>query len=486
MKIKCGLCGEEIVIADNLVEGQHILCPYCGGKSEYQKPTRIELPTGTVNRPRTAKSGSGDAGEVPEMPTYKRNPNLYIRRPGEGGTNGESSRRNALVDQVNARAKAEARRKLIMKLKKSVSNIIALAVFVGLAVVGLKFYKSWKTGSDGNSRVDLVDRVKDVPVDQVTDVDVGKTDSQENVSELETPKEMSEESDKSEKESFEAVKKRFIGCKVSYWGKLPKNERPGMVEGRFYVFVPTKNGAGEYYVIESAATNAISMNRLTERSEPRKTLGNDEYVKLMTERGGFVLKDGVAYLVTSTGSKKSYQAPTGKGESFDPAEAVFGVAYSAVQKMDTVGLRFEVSFVFDEKEDPVKVADVRFGKSVLYGEFEKVAASIAKEIRRKSVPQKLKTKTFKRTVVLYDGRLTSRGMGGITKVPRKYPNARGESYSDWVRLRDEALRQESEAQRYAAEARRARKEWEMKVNGPATESEIQKILLAGTVRVKRM
>ena len=481
MKIKCGLCGEEIVIADDLTDGQHILCPYCGGKSEYRKPTRIELPSGAVNHHHTAKEESGGDDEVPEIPAYKRNPNLYIRRPG-GGTNGESSRRNALVDQVNARAKAEERRKLIMKLKKSAANIIALAVFVGFAVVGLKFYKSWKPDSVGNPLDDVVDRVKDAPADQMMDTGDDKTVSQEQVSKLETPKEKTEDM---AKEGFEAVKNLFVGCKVSYWGKLPKDERPGQVEGRFYVFVPTRNGAGEYYAIESTATNAISMNRLTERSEPRKALGNDEYAKLMTERGGFILKDGVAYLVTPTGSKKSYQAPTGKGESFDPAEAVFGAAYPAARKMDVVGLRFEVSFAFDEKEDPVKVADVRFGKSVPYGAFEKVASSLAREIRHKSVPQNLKTKTFKRTVVLYDGRLTSRGMGGITKVPRKYPNARGESYSDWVRLRDEALRQESEAQRYAAEARRARKEWEEKVNGPATESEIRKILLAGTVIVKR-
>lgn len=483
MKIKCGLCGEEIVIADDLPNGQCILCPQCGGKSEYRKPTRIELPTGVENRSRTSKEGSGDVDVVPEMPAYKRNPNLYIRRPGDGGTNGEKSRQNALVDQVNARAKAESRRKLTMKLKKSASNIIAFVVLAGLAVVSLKFYKSWKSGSEGNPLVDLVNWAGKVPADQVPETDGGKTVSQEQVPKLEMPKENAVDASES---SFEAVKNRFVGCKVSYWGKLPKNERPGSMEGRFYVFVPTRNGVGEYYAIESAATNAINMNRLTERSEPRRILGYDEYAKLMTERGGFVLKDEVAYLVTPTGAKKSYHPPTGRGESFNPAEAVFGTAYPAAQKMDAAGLQFEVSFAFDGKADPIKVADVQFGKSVLYGAFEKVAASIAGEIRRKSVPQNLKTKTFKRTVVLYDGRLTARSMGGITKVPRKYPNARGESYRDWVRLRDEALRQESEAQRYAAEARRARKEWETKVNGPVTDSEIRKILIAGTVRVKRM
>ena len=50
MNIKCGLCGKDIVVADELTEGQHVLCPYCGGKSEYRKPTRIELPTGAERR----------------------------------------------------------------------------------------------------------------------------------------------------------------------------------------------------------------------------------------------------------------------------------------------------------------------------------------------------------------------------------------------------------------------------------------------------
>lgn len=84
MNIKCGLCGKDIVVADGLADGQHVQCPYCGGKSEYRKPTRIELPSGAVNRHHMAKEESGGDDEVPEIPAYKRNPNLYIRRPGGG------------------------------------------------------------------------------------------------------------------------------------------------------------------------------------------------------------------------------------------------------------------------------------------------------------------------------------------------------------------------------------------------------------------
>lgn len=35
MTIKCGLCGKDIAVVDGLAEGQHVLCPFCGGKFSY-------------------------------------------------------------------------------------------------------------------------------------------------------------------------------------------------------------------------------------------------------------------------------------------------------------------------------------------------------------------------------------------------------------------------------------------------------------------
>lgn len=484
MKIKCGLCGEEIVVADELIDGQRILCPYCGGKSEYRKPTRIELPQDVVRQPYdqgAAPKGNGetaqDGDEIPEIPAYKRNPNLYIRRPGENGVNAENGRRNALVDQVTARAKAEARRKLMAKLKKFASNVFALVVLVALAVAGFRFYKSWKGGSGVFSLPDADSRFEEAPGKTA---DGFATDVPEKKGKKETERgsrgTQNGISDSIASESYEAVKGKFVGCRVSYWGKLPKNERPGAVDGKFHLFVPTRNGVGEYYEIDSVATNAITLIRLTEKPEARKPGDGKEYAKLLTERGGFVMKENVAYLVTPSGSSKSHQAPMRRGEVFDPAEAVFGTAYSAAQKMNVNGLRFEVSFVFDEKDEPRKVAEVRFGNSVPYESFEKVAASLADEIWRKS--ESLKVKPFKQTVVLYDGLAITRGSGGVTKVPRQGPNPRDNNYGKWRSLRNEALRQEGEAQRSVAEAKRARENW--------IEATTKRILLAGTVRVKRM
>ena len=87
LNIKCGLCGKDIVVADGLADGQHILCPYCGGKSEYRKPTRIELPTGIDRRrlaPEAPVQTDSTVAEIkikrPEMvPTEVKKPLRVIR-----------------------------------------------------------------------------------------------------------------------------------------------------------------------------------------------------------------------------------------------------------------------------------------------------------------------------------------------------------------------------------------------------------------------
>jgi len=45
MTIKCGSCGKDIIVPDDLVVGQHVRCPYCNEKSAFDKPSRVVLPT---------------------------------------------------------------------------------------------------------------------------------------------------------------------------------------------------------------------------------------------------------------------------------------------------------------------------------------------------------------------------------------------------------------------------------------------------------
>jgi len=45
MTIKCGNCGKDIIVPDDLVVGQHVRCPYCNEKMAFDKPSRVVLPT---------------------------------------------------------------------------------------------------------------------------------------------------------------------------------------------------------------------------------------------------------------------------------------------------------------------------------------------------------------------------------------------------------------------------------------------------------
>ena len=106
MIIKCAICGNDLEVDNNTVDGQHFLCPYCGEKFEYRKPTRVELPP--------AK------------------PKLSVRRtqPQQNAASG-ADQPNGLVQRVEARAKANARKARAAKLKAFFTNVFALIVLGG-------------------------------------------------------------------------------------------------------------------------------------------------------------------------------------------------------------------------------------------------------------------------------------------------------------------------------------------------------------------
>ena len=118
----------------------------------------------------------------------------------------------------------------MMKLKKFVSNVLWIAVFLGLLAVGFKFYKMWEGSVSVGSPMSNFDEVK-----KTSSADhLMVTNGDKGVSQVALPKNdprggKADDAKKQAEENFEAVKNRFIGCKVSYWGKLPKNVFPTKV-----------------------------------------------------------------------------------------------------------------------------------------------------------------------------------------------------------------------------------------------------------------
>lgn len=504
MVIKCEICGQEMEVIGEVDDGQTVPCPYCGKEFVYRKPSRIELPTGPV-RPRKPAASEDD---VPELPSEERKPKLGIRRPQTPqGTSPEASRANDLVRQVEARAQAEAQKARTKRIKAQVNNIIALLVLAGIGFAGYKGWRIWK----GDETVELPPSVENI-VEKLTPADAAAEQEAaaakraaedaaraeaERQRELERKRQReAKEAEEAEKraeekkrlEEFFAVRNGFAGARLAYWSELPKEQRPGACEGSFGLVIPRGRGRCEYFQIASR-TDEMTIKRLSDKVPPQE-ISQSEYEKLMTEHGGFFLKDGTAYFVTASGNKKIWTAPTNRGESFSPAKCVFGDAYPILGErlIETVGRGFEVYFAVDDKAEPIKVKSVKFEDVIDYETFEKIARDIVVRLKRRGEPPSLKLKKTKRTVVFYDGSHIAKGMNGVTKIPRKRPTNRTDSrrlWEEWYRLRDIALQEEREIQRKHDEARRKRAEWQAKINEPPSAFEIRRVLCAGVITIKR-
>ena len=50
MVIKCGVCGGMMEIPDDAADEQRFKCPFCGEKTAYRKPMRIDIPIAADKR----------------------------------------------------------------------------------------------------------------------------------------------------------------------------------------------------------------------------------------------------------------------------------------------------------------------------------------------------------------------------------------------------------------------------------------------------
>jgi len=472
MNIRCRCCGREIGIPNTLEEGTRVRCPTCGGDFIYTLPV----------------PGEANGGVAEGQPRFR------VIRPvaNEAAAGG---RTNSLVDQVNARARAASR---VQRMARSKSRLTNMAVVAFLAAAGWAGYQYYlcSTGQCRSGLVyDLTRKLSLGPKGNVPSPNASRGVKSIARVELVKPASVPQPAAKNAGAAssapeavasgrLDAARAMFRACPLSTWGKLPKDERPGAVDRKFYLLVPASPKAN-CYELASQPNHQCVMKQIVDEGTPAE-LGYAEYVKLMSATGGFVLADGIAYFVSPVGSMKSYQAPSRQGETFDPAKAMFGRMYDMAKEMDASPLRFDVYFAFDDKATPIKVGNVGFGETVAYEAFAKVADGIVRDINGKRVPPAAKKGSFKKTLVLYDGAHIVRGVDGVTKVPRIRPKDKNlREWKEWPELYDLALRQEREAERAENEAARVRKAWENKVKAPASESEIRTILIAGKVTVSR-
>ena len=239
-------------------------------------------------------------------------------------------------------------------------------------------------------------------------------------------------------EKFDMIEKKFSMATVDLWKNMPKEEIPGTVEGVFYCLIPFDKDYGVYEV--GSSTNGPMRVAKLSRKDADEPLELADYAGLVAKYGCLCLPaDGKkVYLSVPKGSEnEKYVVPS---SSVEPSSLLWGEGLCALIKrysMRTQNLEYDVSYV-SARGRALPLGSFAFGKPL--GRSELQSAVLAAALKNWRPPKaKAKGKTFRPTVVFYDGKTIKRGADGVTYVPRSPAGRVGSSYA---KLCDEAQRQE--------------------------------------------
>ena len=237
-------------------------------------------------------------------------------------------------------------------------------------------------------------------------------------------------------EKCKMVEELFTKATVDLWKNLPKESRPGAVQGTFYCLIPFDKDYGVYEV-ESFTNGPMRVAKLSKK-EADEPIEIADYSGLVAKLGCLCLPaDGKTAYVTAPGGSEGekYVVPS---SSVMPAALLWGEGLCALIKrysMETGNLEYDVSYL-PARGKALPLGQFAFGQLLGRTQLQEAVLAVAFKNWK---PPKTKSKTFRRTVMFYDGKTIKKGADGVTYVPRSPDGRVGSSYG---KLCDEAMRQE--------------------------------------------
>lgn len=243
------------------------------------------------------------------------------------------------------------------------------------------------------------------------------------------------------RDEFDRVEALFRGAKPVAWNTLPKEKRPGAVDGTFFCAISPARGVFEFFKVESQAGDAIKVVGLS-RTEDPKEIDFQEWNEKLNAAGGIVY-DGIgAYLFAPKAKPEGFTLPSG---DFRPAQLRLGELASMMRSfgMETESLATEVLV----SANGIKGATAKFTVGFSdYLDWRTVREGLRKGIE--AVTPRASVKQKRRTAMLYDGNILKKQMNGVVLVPRNPLRVD----TNYINYRDEAERQEREAEQSVADA----------------------------------
>ena len=385
------------------------------------------------------------------------------------------------IEEVEARWRREARPHLIGAFFGKILRLLAwLIVLLALVVGGWYLWGKFKSGGERPtpSNPDEVKPSQVSPGGSVTPSPAQTAEARAEEQRKAREKRAAEQQRiKDERQmaqlrkvSYDAVLRQFREARMDFWKNAPPEDRPGKVKEplTFNCLVPETNSFA-VLALTCKPDEPMAIQRLTPTADPVE-LSDADFKQLTVEVPYLVMREGRSYFCTPGKLSATTNAVPAYGEIVNPSKETFGALYDLVFKLRIKRPDFvwQVSFQPRDFETAIDICTVRFGETVARNRFYpkvREAMRIYQEnlARQRAAKSMRGAKRSARTVVLYDGNTIRKNIHGVTQVPRSFtytgnnrhkyainsPSYRIEARKEeearakWVKLYDEAVRQEN-------------------------------------------
>lgn len=252
--------------------------------------------------------------------------------------------------------------------------------------------------------------------------------------------------DKALRDEFDRVESLFQRTKLLPWSALPKAKRPGAADGAFFCAIPVDRGECEFFRVDSKAGGEIKPARLSRTKDP-VAVDFKEWNEMLNAAGGIVHDGDCSYLFASKTPAGGMPLPT---EDFKPSQLRLGGLEMLMRscRLVTDSLATEVVVSSGEIKGASAKFIVKFGD---YLDLRTIREELFKGIEAATPRASVKPK--RRTVMMYDGNILKKQMNGVMLVPRNPLRVD----TNYINYRNEAERQEREAEQAGADAEAKRR-----------------------------